>query len=162
MAKVVRWRDWRGALGAYGFAPRLETPVAALLPLTEAGVVILLVLGPARAGAALSLALLSGFSLAVLQARSRVGDRVPCGCFGRTEERDWRLILLRNSLLAAFAAILLLAGDRSGILNRAASITAGDLIPALLVMAGLALILWLAAQNLSASTRGSGTRGGSL
>jgi hypothetical protein len=41
-----------------------------------------------------------------VRARARVGDRLPCGCFGRTARRDVRLVLFRNAALAALGALV--------------------------------------------------------
>jgi hypothetical protein len=104
-AKLLRREAWVGALGAYGLGP-LERPAAVLVPILEAGVVGLVVAGLPRAAGLLSLLLLAAFSVAVIRARGRVGDRLPCGCFGRTARRDVRLVLFRNVLLAGLAGLV--------------------------------------------------------
>jgi hypothetical protein len=139
LAKLVGWRAWRDALRAYGLGPATRAGAAVAVPVVEAGTALLLVAGRARLGGALSLLLLSAFSLAILRARARTGDAVPCGCFGRADERDHRLLLARNALLGALAGLVLLGGPslaepRAG---------GGELLPATLAAAGVLLIAWV-------------------
>ena len=121
----------------------MRMSVAVLVPVLELGVAALVVAGETKIAMAAVIALLNGFSLAVLQARARTGDRLPCGCFGRTEERDYRLMLTRNSLLGILAGAVLIGGDADGFVADGGAPTAGDLIPALLVAVGVLLVLWM-------------------
>lgn len=143
VAKVSRFSSWRGALAGYRLPGSLVGPALVLVPLFELVVAVLLVGGGdvTRAGAALSVALLAGFSLAVLRARRLQGDRLPCGCFGGSGSRDYRLMLVRNALLGAVAAAILLF---RGIADYAvAAPESSQVVPALLVALGVALIAWL-------------------
>ncbi|MFN2488328.1 MAG: MauE/DoxX family redox-associated membrane protein [Actinomycetota bacterium] len=150
LAKLVRWSRWRTALERYHLGPALTPLVLFGVPLVEAGVVALLLAGEVRLGAALVVSLISAFSLAVLRARSLEGDRLPCGCFGRASARDYRQMLLRNSLLGALAAIVLIvAGARLSV----AAPQRGELVPAALVVAGLAFAGWLVWQAATALRR---------
>jgi hypothetical protein len=107
-AKLLGGEPWTDALSYYGLGP-LERPAAIGVPLLEAGVSLLVVAGLPRAGAALALGLLIAFSVAILRARARVGDRLPCGCFGRKARLDVRLALFRNAALGALAALVVVA-----------------------------------------------------
>jgi hypothetical protein len=76
------------------------------------------------------------FSLAVLRAQTRVGSRVPCGCFGRTARREVRLILFRNAVVAAVAA---LAAAGPGWVPGFRWPDPGEAVPAILVALGVAV-----------------------
>src|SRR5438876_258169 len=82
-AKILRPRAWRGALNGYGLGG-LERAASVGVPILELTVPALVVAGQPRAAAALTLVLLGSFSMALLRARRLGGDRVPCGCFGRS------------------------------------------------------------------------------
>ncbi len=139
LAKASRPGAWRAALPVYRIPAALTGPVALLVPLAEAGAAALLVLGgdATKAGAALSVALLAAFSLAVLRAQRLQGDRLPCGCFGGRDSRDYRLMLVRNAGLGLVAAVVLLVPDVDLDLSRP------DVVPAVLAALGVTLIVWL-------------------
>jgi hypothetical protein len=143
IAKVSRFGAWRGALNGYRLPKAIEGPALVLVPVVEIIVAGLLVGGGdvTKAGAALSVALLAGFSLAVLRARRLQGDRLPCGCFGGAGSRDYRLMLLRNAFLGAVAAAILLVPDVAG--YELEPPDASQAVPALLVALGVALLAWL-------------------
>ena len=143
-AKLARWTTWKATLPGYGIATKLVVPLAIAVPLLEATVAGLAVAGITRVAMALALALLSIFSFAVLNARTRQGDRLPCGCFGRTEERDYRVMLARNAFLAALAAAVLLFGDEGDLLSGSGAPDLEDAVPGLLVAVGAALVVWMA------------------
>ncbi len=128
-----------------------------MVPVAEAAVAISIVAGLARPGAALTLALLSAFTAAVARARAITGDKVPCGCFGKMTERDYRLVVGRNVLLGIAAAIVLLRAGTHSPLEGFAAPEASQVVPAVLVVAGIVLTLWVASQ-LGAWTSASGTR----
>lgn len=143
VAKVARFAAWREALAGYGLPEAAESAARVLVPVVEVAVAVVLVSGgdASRAGAALAVALLGGFSLAVLRAQRVQGDRLPCGCFGGGGRRDYRLMLVRNATLGAVAAIALLF-PRAGAFEPAAP-DAAQIVPAALAAAGLGLGAWL-------------------
>jgi hypothetical protein len=144
LAKLVRFRDWRAALERYHL-PRPLLPVAAAgVPFAEAVVAGIVVAGAGKPGAALALALLAAFSLAVMRAQQVQGDKLPCGCFGRTKVRDYRLLIVRNALLGAGAAAVLFSGSTVALLEGVRAPDRGESIAAVLVVVGVALILWMA------------------
>lgn len=146
-AKVLRWRRWRDALARYRLGGALERVALVGVPVAEALVVVLLVMGLVKIGAALVMALISAFSLAVVRARGFEGDRLPCGCFGRATARDYREMLVRNALLAFLAAVVLLIAVVAGARNVTLPYpSGGDVVPAALVVAGLAVGVWLLRQ----------------
>jgi hypothetical protein len=142
-AKVLRREAWIGALRAYGLGA-LERPVAIGVPVAEAGVFALVVAGVPRAGALWSLALVVAFSAAVLRARARVGDRLPCGCFGRTARRGVRLVLFRNAAVAGLAVLVAAAPGSS---ERLRWPSGSEILPAVLV-AGAAVLAGLLLREL--------------
>ncbi|MGH2821060.1 MAG: MauE/DoxX family redox-associated membrane protein [Actinomycetota bacterium] len=152
LAKVVSFREWRGALGRYGLTRLLEPAAAFGVPVVEAATAALLLLGSMELGAALALALISSFSLAVLRARALRGDRLPCGCFGRASVRDYRVMLARNALLGALAAVVIVGGPPDGLSPGMPS--PGELVPAALALAGIAAGLWTARQAMASMRRG--------
>ncbi|MDQ3940196.1 MAG: hypothetical protein M3238_02470 [Actinomycetota bacterium] len=151
--KVARFGSWRAALVRYRLPATVFSVALVAVPLFEASAVALLLFGSTPVGAALSLALLSTFSWAVVRARAISGDRVPCGCFGRLEERDYRTMLLRNAALGLAAAAVLIRGGDSNALSGFALPRADEAVPALLVVVGVALIAWLGWQA-AATARG--------
>ena len=141
-AKVTRLPAWRIALAGYRLPEGLERVVFAGVPVVEVVVVALLVAGgdAGSAGAALAVALLGAFSIAVLRARRLQGDRLPCGCFGGSGDRDYRAMLVRNALLGVLAALALVAPD----LVTISAPRSSQAVPVALAAAGLALVVWLA------------------
>lgn len=144
--KLARFGDWRESLNGYG-APHGVVPVALVgVPLAESAVVVLLLVGPVKSGAALAVALIALFSMAIVRARALRGDKLPCGCFGGTEARDYRLMLIRNGLFAVLAAAVLVSRADTGVVAELGSLSMSDVVPVTLV--GLALItsLWMVRQ----------------
>ncbi len=121
--------------------------------MVEGAVPILFIFGASRAAGALSLALLSAFSLAVLRARRLEGDRLPCGCFGKTTSRDYRMMIVRNALLATAAAVALSPGRDVALLEGLGAPNGSEAIAVVLSAAGIGLIAWMV-WNLRASLRG--------
>ncbi|HEX2295490.1 MAG TPA: MauE/DoxX family redox-associated membrane protein [Actinomycetota bacterium] len=150
IAKASRPSAWRTALLGYRLPAMLVGPALVLVPVVEIVAGVLLSAGgvATKAGAALAVALLGSFSLAVLHARRLGGDRLPCGCFGGSGSRDYRLMLVRNAFLGAVAAAILLV-------PRVASYeleppSASEAFPALAVAIAIVLIVWLVSSVRSA------------
>jgi hypothetical protein len=135
VAKVTGWSRWRRTLSAHALPGGLERVAAWAVPATEALVPILVVLGRERAAAAVALAAVAGFSVAVLRPVARDGGRVACGCFGRASV-DVRVALARNLLLAAIAVSAWSLADPDPSLGVP---QAGDTLPALLAAGALAV-----------------------
>jgi hypothetical protein len=149
--KFLRSGRWTSTVAEHRLPPLLEAGATAGVPLAEAAIPVLVVAGAARAGAVGALVLLVGFSAALLRLRSRVGDHVPCGCFGRRRSRDVRLLLLRNAGIALVAVIALAGPDRISVeLPRST-----EVVPTVLaaVGAGLAVLLFRRAWALVRSGR---------
>lgn len=102
LAKAVRHRATVEAFGALGL-PRPEL-LAVTVPLVEIVVAAALLARPAIGGA-LALALLAAFTLVVVRGVLS-GTSTGCGCFGaRRVEPVGPADVVRNGLLAAFAAL---------------------------------------------------------
>lgn len=138
--KLLALGRWRTAVAHYDLPPLLERAAFGVTPLLEISAAVLLVAGQLRVGAALVLALVAAFCLLLVRARNRHGERVPCGCFGRDEDQDVGLLLIRNGLLAALAALLLAASSE---VDGDALPRSGEILPAALVVVGLATALWM-------------------
>jgi hypothetical protein len=154
-SKVVAPRRWREALSAYRLGS-LERPTLVGVPLAEGAVGALILAGASEYGTALALVLLGGFSSAIVRARALHGSRVPCGCFGRTKARDYRVLLARNLALAFLALTVLATGASFPLLQWARLPAGAEIVPALLVAAGLALAVWLGRMTAAALRRQPG------
>jgi hypothetical protein len=154
VAKAVRPAAWRGALTGFHLPRALSGPAFVAVPVAEAAVVGLGLLGLGSAAAWLALALLGAFSIAVIRARLLTGEAVPCGCFGARTARDWRLVLARNALLAAVAAWALAQG--SGASPRWSELVprGGELVPAALATGSVLAAAWVLMQVGAASRIG--------
>ncbi|MCS7268601.1 MAG: hypothetical protein NZ704_11155 [Geminicoccaceae bacterium] len=98
-----------GVVADYRLLPdRLVEPFARALPWAEIATGVSVLLPPSRpAGAALALALLCLFALAMAINLARGRREIDCGCFiGRQKERIAWSLVLRNLLLAAGAGLL--------------------------------------------------------
>ncbi|MGI8580043.1 MAG: TlpA family protein disulfide reductase [Solirubrobacteraceae bacterium] len=113
-AKLADRDGTRVALEEFGLK-RFLSPAALLLPLAELSVAALLLPAvTARWGGVLALALLSVFSIAIAGALRR-GETPDCHCFGQLRSAPTgRVTLVRNAVLAALAAFVVVAGWGDG------------------------------------------------
>lgn len=156
LAKVLAHRRWRRALAALELPAFPSAMAVRVIAPAELAVAYLLLSGPARAGALLAAALLAAFSIVLVRARLRRGDRLPCACFGGGGERDYRLLLARNAALSALAVIVLASGGEGRGLEALASPAAGDVLPLALAALGVAIAGWTMQQAGLALRRGDG------
>lgn len=143
LAKVARRKRWMEALSGYALSAPLVRVLFVVVPLAEITVAVLLLTGNSKVGAAAAVALLASFSGAIVRARATAGDRLPCGCFGGTRTMDFRLMLMRNALLGALAAIVLI-GPEVSVLSEWDLPAGGELVPFVLVLLGAGLVAWVA------------------
>ena len=143
LAKMVRFAEWSALLRRYGLPRSLEATARLLVPLSELAVSVSLLLGALRLGAAAALLLLAAFSLGILRARSLQGDKLPCGCFGKTKTRDYRLTLVRNAALGLLSAIVLLSGEDGSPLSGFAAPSGSEVWAVLAIAVGCGLIGWM-------------------
>jgi hypothetical protein len=156
VAKVARRRVWRNSLRSYGLPEPLERVSWSGVPAAEGLVALLPLLGLGSSAGLLALALLSAFSIAIVAARARGGRRIDCGCFGSARRRDYRVLLLRNGVLAIVAAVAWRMGGDAWALRSLGMPRGSDLLPAAITVIGLGLATWVAAQ----AVRALGRRGG--
>ncbi|MGH3118813.1 MAG: MauE/DoxX family redox-associated membrane protein, partial [Gaiellales bacterium] len=137
VAKVISAGEWRAALNGYQMPLQVRGAAAIGVPILEAIVAVVLLTAPVRIGAALALALLTVFSLALVRASMLRGPRVPCGCFGRSKEREVTAMLARNALIGCVAVVVLSVGDRLRLIGGLSAPGASDLVPLGLTLLGL-------------------------
>jgi O-antigen ligase len=138
LTKVISPERWRKALYAYRLAPGPRAVGLLLVPWAELAVLVAAVSGRARWGAWLSLLLLAIFSGTIVRTRIILGtDQLECACFGPASGRDYRLLLLRNALLAAIAVVVVLEGRIQDPILEPPAPVGGALVAALLVLAAL-------------------------
>lgn len=146
IAKALRFSRWRDALRGYDLSPRWIEPVARFAtPVAEAAIAAALAAGAVKPGAAGALALLAAFSSVLFSARRAHGVRLPCGCFGGATVRDYRIMLLRNSVLALCAAAVLVRPEAVALGRTPGAPGAADVVPAALVGLGIVaafVVLW--------------------
>src|ERR687891_2344764 len=144
--KVIRFGSWRSELEGYALPRPLRLAALGGVPLLEGAVVALVLVGELPPAGALSIAAVSAFSLAILRRRSVEGDRFPCACFGRSSTRDYRVMLTRNLLVAVMGAVAVLGGSGVSVFDGLRAPGPGELLPAVLAVAGVALITWMVVQ----------------
>ncbi len=159
LSKLASYERWRGASRGYSLPESLERVAGWGTPAMEIVAVVLVLTGPLGVAGAVILALLASFCLAILSARASKGDRLPCGCFGGTTERDYRLMLIRNAVLAVPAGVLVLSGE-TGLIDRLGSIEGSDVVAFGLVLLAGGLIVWMTTGLLELrATRAKPTKG---
>lgn len=151
--KLLRPADWRRARSALGIRSPLNRVAAIGAPVAEAGVLGLVVAGLHRTAGITALALLLVFSLAVLRARRRGGDLVPCGCFGTVKARDYRVLLLRNAVLAVAAVVSAVWGADTPRLRSPGFPTGPDVLPLAFALIGLSVAAWTVARSVRSLSR---------
>jgi hypothetical protein len=102
-----------------------------------------------------SLVVLGLFSAAVVLGRVRVGRRLDCGCFGASSARDYRLLLARNGALALAAVVAWQEGIDAPVGGSLGMPSGTELVPATLVVLGIALAAWVAVQAFVVVRRGA-------
>jgi hypothetical protein len=153
IAKLSGWSMWLRALRSYGLPEPLERLSAFAVPSAELLVALLPLLSLRSTAGLLALALLSAFSVAIVAARARGDRRIDCGCFGSARRRDYRVLLLRNGVLAILAAVAWRAEEDAWALRSLGVPRGSELIPAAITVVGLALAAWVAAQAVRALGR---------
>ncbi|MGH2594556.1 MAG: MauE/DoxX family redox-associated membrane protein [Actinomycetota bacterium] len=131
LSKTIAWRRWRRALSAHRLPSTIERVATWAAPLGEAIVPTLILVGLARPAAAWSAVLLGVFSLELVRIRLRVGDRVPCGCFGGRETVGLASALLRNAAIGVLAVFVWTSGA-GGPAVAWPALTREDVLPMLL------------------------------
>ena len=133
-AKITRPASRRRVLAAYGLPRSVERTSLIVVPAAEVAIV--------------GLVMLAAFSGAILRARRRFGDVVACGCFGSSDPRDYRILLVRNAVLAGGASIAAVGGVDAPRFSVPGLPTAGEALPAALAAIGIAVTAWMLASSL--------------
>ncbi len=154
VAKLADLRSWRRGLGAYVLPRPVERAASVVVPGAELVVATLPFLGLRSTAGLVALVALAAFSAATVRARIRGGSRLACGCFGSATPRDYRLLLLRNALLAV-AAISAWRGGGDAPVAALRMPAGSELLPAAIVATGLGLAVWAGAQTAIAVRRGA-------
>jgi thiol-disulfide isomerase/thioredoxin/uncharacterized membrane protein YphA (DoxX/SURF4 family) len=148
VAKLADLSGSRAAVEGFGVPRRIAAPLGTVLPFAELTAAGLLLFGAtARAGAALSLALLLAFSAGIARSIAR-GEAPDCHCFGQLHsEPAGPRTLLRNLSLAGLAAIVVLTRGSAGPgLEDIGSLSAAAVLA---IVGGVALALLLVAAALA-------------
>jgi methylamine utilization protein MauE len=109
-SKIWTPTRWRRALATYGMPPTVERVAAWWVPLSETLVPVLVVAGLPRMAAVWAATLLTAFSITLVGARERMGNGVPCGCWGGRGSVPFRSALMRNAALLALAVFVVVMG----------------------------------------------------
>jgi uncharacterized membrane protein YphA (DoxX/SURF4 family)/thiol-disulfide isomerase/thioredoxin len=152
VGKLLDLEGSRRALIEFGVPPRAVRVGGIALPLAELAVAIALVIQPsARLGAAVAFLLLLAFVAGVVRAMSR-GQSPDCHCFGQIHsEPAGPATLIRNAVLAAGAALVVVAGPGPGLNEGLASLHGAEV--ALVAVSALAVALAAAVAQLWGDTR---------
>jgi hypothetical protein len=143
LAKVARLREWREAVAAYRLGSPLRALAVPAVPAAELAVPALVLASRPVAAAWLAVGLLAAFTAALGRARATLGNRVPCGCFGRRRARPFRVLVARNAALAVLAGVVALTAPPVDLLPALRGPRGGEAVPAVLVGVGLALAGWM-------------------
>ena len=146
MTKLLWWDAWADALRAYRLPRAVAVSARPAVPAIEIAVALTLAFGPLHVGASASLALLALFSAAIVRSQARAQGGLPCGCFGRSKERDPRLLLARNGGLALLASVAWVGARLDGLESGLPLSNPGALVPFLLSAAGATLAAWMIRQ----------------
>ena len=152
-AKAVGFRAWRRALAGYRLPNGAEPLVAVAVPTVELACAAAILFLSVKTGAALALFLVAVFCAAILRARASTGDRLPCGCFGGNEERDYRSMLLRNGLLGAACGIVLIGSQEGALVSSVEAPSGSEILPLVLVGAGVVVASWTVRQAMGSMHR---------
>lgn len=151
-AKLLTYRRWRGVLERYELPRPLRAVVAPVVPVAELAIAVVSLFVAPRVGAIASVGALAAFSLAIMRARALQGDRLPCGCFGGSSERNYQTMIVRNAALGTLATIVLIARLETGI-GLPPAPTAADAVPVALVVVGCVVGVWTALHVASSLRR---------
>jgi hypothetical protein len=154
-SKVVGARAWRRSLPLFELPPAIDRAAVRGVPVAEAFVPVLVVIGLPRVAAGWAAVLILVFSGVIMRA-GRSGGRISCGCFGLGGTARIGAALVRNAALAGLAMLVLVYGSDA---LRVAwpRMTAGDdVLPSLLAIGALmaaALTTWRTAVWLERGRR---------
>lgn len=156
VTKLARGAAWRRTLSAYRLPGGVSRLVASVVPIVELAIVGLVVVGLGATAGLVSLVALVSFSAAIVVGRVRSGRRLGCGCFGGSTTRDYRVLLTRNLALVGIALGAWRMGEDAPPVRSLREPGGADLLPAALIVLGLALAAWVGATAFAGAGRRSG------
>ena len=156
VTKLARGAAWRRTLSAYRLPGGVSRLVASVVPIVELAIVGLVVVGLGATAGLVSLVALVSFSAAIVVGRVRSGRRLGCGCFGGSTNRDYRVLLARNLALTGIAAGAWRMGEDAPLARSLREPGGADLLPAALIVLGLALAAWVGTTAFAGAGRRSG------
>ena len=156
VTKLARGAAWRRTLAAYRLPGGVSRLVASVIPIVELVIVGLVVVGLGATAGLVSLVALVSFSAAIVVGRVRSGRRLGCGCFGGSTTRDYRVLLARNLALAGIALGAWRMGEDAPLVRSLREPGGADLLPAALIVLGVALAAWVGATAFAGVGRRSG------
>jgi hypothetical protein len=145
LVKIARPERWAAAVRGYRLAQPVKRVAVLVVPWLELGIALAVVTGRSRAGGVFALLVLVTFSGAIIRLQRILATKaVPCGCLGGNANRDYRVLLARNGLLAAAALVLAVFAppDHGWGWHPAASAGATVLAVAVLIGAATVWALW--------------------
>jgi hypothetical protein len=153
--KLARRPAWRRSLASLRLPAWIETPARTGVPVAEVVIAVLPLLGYASTAGLAAFVTLVVFSAALVAARLRVGPKLGCGCFVGDRVRDYRYLLGRDAFLMAIAVVAWREGVDAPALASIGMPRGSDVLPAILVAAGVALAGWVGIRTLVTVRRGS-------
>jgi Methylamine utilisation protein MauE len=155
VTKLARGAAWRRTLAAYRLPGGVSRLVASVVPIVELVIVGLVVVGLRATAGLVSLVALVSFSAAIVVGRLRSGRRLGCGCFGGSTTRDYRALLARNLALAGISLGAWRIGEDAPLVRSLREPGGADVLPAALIVLGLALAAWVGAAAFAGADRRS-------
>jgi hypothetical protein len=155
VAKIANRRSWRRSLRAYRLSAAFERIAAPGVPAVEVALAAMPFLGLTSSAGLASLVVLGSFSAAIVAGRIRVGRRLDCGCFGASSVRDYRVLLARNLALAVAGVVAWRDGVDAPVGGSLGMPSGSELLPATLVLLGIALAAWVAVEAVVVVRRGA-------
>jgi hypothetical protein len=156
LTKLARGAAWRRTIAKYGLPAGVSVIAGLGVPIVELVMVGLVVAGLGSTAGIVSLAVLVLFSAAIVAGRLRAGRRLECGCFGGSTTRDYRVLLARNLALAGISLGAWRMGEDAPLVRSLREPGGADLLPAALIVLGVALAAWVGATAFAGVGRRSG------
>ena len=143
VGKLLDLKASRESLRDFGMPAGVANAAGVLLPIAELVTAVLLLLAPtAQIGAVLALLLLGAFIFGIARAM-RQGFAPDCNCFGQIHSAPaGRQTLIRNGILAALAAFVLIGGGGPAIDGWIGDRSAAELAALVGVVAAVGLGAW--------------------
>jgi len=137
ISKLAGRRRWRRTLAAHRLPALGERLAAWSVPLFEAAIPLLALLGFRTASSAWGLLLLVVFSAEVVRVRIAVGPAVPCGCFGGRSAMDAGTMLARNAGFAVVGVAGFVGAQDVALVRWPGAPGPGEILPMVLASGGV-------------------------